>query len=363
MSQQQQQLAGTRHDRSASPKGRDFKSADASPIKSQSDSCSVAIVTTDPDLPMDAKGKIYHLDCTRDDIADNIILVGDPGRVPVVAASFDRDSLRFDNTHREIRIMTGTYNKVPCTVLSTGMGTDNIEIVVNELHALKEKDITTGKWAETPAPLRLIRVGTCGSPNARAEVGTLALTRNTIGMDNTCCYYKRPPLRGNDALIQAAIDVTPFGKAIRPYVGHADSGLLAELTAAVARANKNRPVLTGITCSGSGFYGCQGRQVGRLQLGVPTLLQDLAQLKVVEEANGAAASSSTPLVHEVINIEMECSALCVLAELLGYKATAVCAIIATRLGDRRMFASPDVSKATLTDAIHAALMAVTGTMQ
>src|SRR3989338_5736818 len=158
--------------------------------------CSVSLVTTNPDLPMDATGRIYHLDCHKDDIANNIILVGDPGRVPKVATFFDKGSVRYDNVHREIRIMTGTYFGVPVTALSTGMGTDNVEIVVNELHALKDYNHETKVWSKEPAPLRLIRVGTCGSPNPEAEVGMLAIASHTIGLDNTCKYYKRPALTG-----------------------------------------------------------------------------------------------------------------------------------------------------------------------
>jgi uridine phosphorylase len=240
------------------------------------------------------------------------------------------------------------------TVLSTGMGTDNIEIVLNELHALIDCDNETKAWAPsapTSPPVRLIRVGTCGSPHSDANVGDLAITSHVLGMDNTAYYYERPPLTGADAELQCAIDGTALGRTTRPYAGHADPEMVSRLRLAVAGVNPQRRALVGATASGSGFYGCQGRQTGRLRLGVPTLLADLAGVRVAR-----AGPDGSDL--RVVNIEMECSSLCVLSALLGYRATAVCAIVATRVGEKRTFAAPDVVAAALDDAIRAALNAV-----
>ena len=348
---------------SASPGryGRRTRSGEAagggSPKKEDtaSNQCSVTLVTTNPDLPMDNTGKVYHLDCHKDDIADNIIIVGDPGRVPKVATFFDKESIRFDNLHREIRIMTGTYFGVPVSALSTGMGTDNVEIVVNELHILKDYDFKNNKWPTGCAPLRIIRVGTCGSPNPEAEVGMLAIASHVLGMDNTCMYYKRPPLEGTVKQLQAAVDATELGKATHPYAGEASAELCQELQTALSKVNPKRKALVGVTASGSGFYGCQGRQVGKLELAVPTLLDDLASIKV--PGAGVAGNNNGDL--SVVNIEMECSSLCVLSSLIGYRASAVCVIVATRIGEKRTFAAPDVVAAALDDALKTALMAVT----
>merc|ERR1712000_158217 len=184
--------------------------------------------------------------------------------------------------------MTGTYFGVPVSALSTGMGTDNVEIVVNELHILKDYDFKNNKWPTGCAPLRIIRVGTCGSPNPEAEVGMLAIASHVLGMDNTCMYYKRPPLEGTVKQLQAAVDATELGKATHPYAGEASAELCQELQTA-------------------------------------------------------------------LNIEMECSSLCVLSGLIGYRASAVCVIVATRIGEKRTFAAPDVVAAALDDALKTAL--------
>ena len=344
---------------SASPGryGRRLRSGEAAEKKEEdaSQQCSVTLVTTNPDIPMDATGKVYHLDCRKDDIANNIIIVGDPGRVPKVATFFDKESIRFDNLHREIRIMTGTYFGVPVTALSTGMGTDNVEIVMNELHILKDYDHVNNKWSAEAAPLRIIRVGTCGSPNPEAEVGMLAIASHTLGMDNTCKYYARPPLQGTTKKLQDAINTTPLGKATQPYAGEASAEVCQDLQTALAKVNNKRKALIGVTASGSGFYGCQGRQVGRLQLAVPSLIEDLTNVTVP----GAGVEGNNNGDLRVVNIEMECSSLCVLSQLLGYKASAVCVIVATRVGEKRTFAAPDVVAAALDDSLKTALMAVT----
>ena len=107
--------------------------------------------SVDPDLPMTPEGVIYHLGCKRQDVADKFIFVGDPGRVKVVAERFDKGSLRFESSHREINIMTGKYKGVPVTCLSTGMGTDNVEIVINEIHALKGTMHRSIQWTSDKA--------------------------------------------------------------------------------------------------------------------------------------------------------------------------------------------------------------------
>lgn len=311
----------------------------------------------DPDLPFDDKGNVYHLACTRKDIADNFIFVGDPARVAVIAERFDANSIIFNGSHREINIITGTYKKVPVTVLSTGMGTDNIEIVINEIHALKEFDYATKTWdasfdKEKANKIKIIRVGTCGSPNPKAEVGDLAVTRHAIGMDNTCRYYKIPQTETTDKLAAIA-NSTELKNAGGCYATVAHPDITKGLSERIKQLKSGRRHHVGITATGSGFYGCQGRLVGRFkeQCTVPHLVAELGTIEL------PIAGEAKP--ERVINIEMETSALCCLTGLLGYRAGVVCAIIAKRAGAVVEFATAEVGAAALSDAIDVALDTVT----
>jgi len=337
--------------RSASP-------AAASPTKTK---VAKVVGNVDPDLPMDPQGVIYHLGCRQQDVADKFIFVGDPGRVSVVAERFDKGSLRFTASHREINIMTGKYKGVPVTCLSTGMGTDNIEIVINEIHALKEYDVTQHKWAtdkaRKPQDVHIIRVGTCGCPRPDVEVGTLAITSHAIGMDNTCRYYHEPAVNATASVkkLKEAVNKTTLGK-VGVYATRAHeeitSALVKAATALKAKQGAKSAVkqVVGTTASGSGFYGCQGRIVGQFRgrLTVPNLVDELGSI-------------SFPVgkgTENVVNIEMENSALCYLSNLLGYKAGTVCAVVARRAGEMREFASPAVAKQSLADAITVGLDAL-----
>src|SRR3989338_1086512 len=150
----------------------------------------------DPDLPIASDGTIYHLACTEKQLADKLILVGDPGRVSTVAEHLDPGSIEFSGSHREINIVTGQYKGVRVSLISTGMGTDNMEIIINEIHTLKEYSIQTRKWLSdserNPSRIHLIRVGTSGSPLPDMPVGTLGITKLALGLDNTCRYYTPP---------------------------------------------------------------------------------------------------------------------------------------------------------------------------
>jgi uridine phosphorylase len=325
----------------------------------------VAAGSVDPDLPLTPDGVVYHLACRGKDIADKFIFVGDPGRVPIVAERFDKGSLEFDGSHREIRVMTGKYKGVRVTVLSTGMGTDNVEIVINEIHALKEYDVTTGAWLDDkkrPAgKIHIIRVGTCGCPRADVAVGTLAITHHGIGMDNTCRYYVSPykPTVGEANLCNAA-NATGLGR-VGVYATCAHPDVTAALVASADAFNKGlkkgaaqQGYIVGTTASGSGFYGCQGRAVGRFRgrLAVPNLVDDLGSIAFTP--SGAKGAKQ----EVVVNIEMENSALCFLSKCLDYKAGTVCAIVARRAGDMREFATPAAAQEAIKNAITIALDAL-----
>jgi uridine phosphorylase len=292
----------------------------------------------DPDIPLNPNGVVYHIEANSSDIADRIILVGDPGRVPWAATFFDPGSIRFEHQHREIRTMTGTYKGIPVTCLSTGMGTDNIEIILNELQILKEYNAQTGHWGER-SQLTLIRVGTCGSPQD-IPLGSLAITQQAIGLDNTCQYYTTSNNPEISDLARRA-NQTPLGQ-----VGLYATKAHPEITAALAHSAKthaqNRRHLIGTTASASGFYACQGRAVGRLKphMRFPNLINILAEL-------------------DVLNLEMENSTLCFLSHLLGWRAGTICAVVSTRNKERRAFATPEQIKGALHDALVTALEAIT----
>ena len=308
----------------------------------------------DSEVPIDlTTGKVYHLDCAAADIADDILLVGDPGRVPIVAESFDTGSITFANQHREINIITGTYKARPVTVLSTGMGTDNCEIVLNEIHILKEFDVATQQWKDhsTLNPVNIIRIGTCGSPRPELTVGALAITQHSIGLDNTCQWYdKKGAAAGDDAeLLRAAIDAQCPQLA---QIGYYTSKAHPLVTHALVKAAEGRDAVTGTTTSCSGFYANQGRLVGRLapHCRVPDVVE---QLSLLRHPGGACSDE-----RSVVNIEMETSAICYLCNLLGYRGGAVCAVIATRYKEQRNFATPEQSKAAVAAAIQTALDAL-----
>lgn len=322
----------------------------------------------DPDLPMTPDGVIYHLACKKADIADKFILVGDPGRVPIVAERFDKGSIEFSGCHREINVITGKYKGVRVTVFSTGMGTDNVEICINEVHALKEYCYATNKWlSDKDRPvgkIALIRVGTCGSPVANVAVGSLAITRHGIGMDNTCRYYQNPnPQTFGERNLEKAANLTALGK-VGVYATSAHPDVTAAIAASCdafnaegAKKNKDfapQKYIVGTTASGSGFYGCQGRAVGKFRghLTCPNLVDDLGGITFrTSEADKKAT-------ERVVNLEMENSALCFLSNCLGYKAGTVCCIVAARSGESRDFATPEVAANGIKNAITIALNAL-----
>jgi uridine phosphorylase len=322
-------------------------------------------VKQDSEVPIDpVTGIVYHLACAAKDIADRFIFVGDPGRVPVVAERFDKGSIIFSGMHREIAVITGTYNGVPVTVLSTGMGTDNCEIILNEIHVLKEYDLKSATWTTTRPNIRIIRVGTSGSPNPDVELTALAVSRHSIGMDNTCKYYKMPEgfHPASVADLEKRANATALG-AVGVYATKASEEVTAALAAAYeknAAVKGRRSMAIGTTASGSGFYGCQGRTVGRFKglLTVPNLVDELATIRLpVKEAEGKKVLGGKA-EERVVNIEMENSAICFLSRILGYKAGTVCCVVAKRAGDHKSFAEKDAMASGVIDAVTVGLDAL-----
>lgn len=330
----------------------------------------------DPDLPLSPEGSTYHLSCTSKDLAERIILVGDPGRVKVVADYFDKGSISFESAHREINIATGTYKGKRVSCVSTGMGTDNVEIVVNEIHVLKEYDVEKRGWRPRlgavnakvesagaplfdPSSIKLIRVGTCGTPRDDVELGSLAITRYGIGLDNTAQYYLPAEEIQNSPGVQEVLkqvkEQTTLGKHIQIYATKAAPQITNGLVAAAEAFNKDHAAspqgfFVGTTCSSSGFYGCQGRAVGHFvgKLRVPELMKELGALRF-----------SVPEGEEKVgNMEMENSSLCFLSNILGYQGGTICPVVARRSATNRGFATPDETSKALGNAITIALEAL-----
>ncbi len=258
------------------------------------------------ELIINEDGSVFHLHLRPEQLADKVILVGDPGRVATVAAYFDLKECEVSS--REFHSITGSYNGKRITVLSTGIGCDNIDIVMNELDALANIDFTTRTELPEHRTLTIVRIGTCGGLQPETPIGTFVASVKSIGFDGLLNYYAGRndvcDLDLEDAFKQH-MSWSPLKPA--PYVANAD----AELIDRVA----GNDMVRGITISCGGFYGPQGRQI-RLRI------QDPDQNKKIEafEYDGM----------KVCNFEMESSALAGLSSLLGHKAMTCCMVIANR---------------------------------
>lgn len=259
------------------------------------------------ELIINSDGSCFHLHLKPGEIADNIILVGDPGRVDLIAGYLTDITVRADN--REFRSVTGKYNGKPLTVCSTGIGTDNIDIVVNELDALVNVDLNTRTIKDVHHTLNFVRIGTSGSLQPELEVGCWLLSQSAIGFDGLLNYYAgRKNVTDNDfeQAFKAYMDWNPL--LTSPYVVDAAPALIDKL-----KDNKN--IHIGITISAPGFYGPQGRVI-RLQIADPQINDKITAFRYND--------------RKITNYEMECSAIYGLSKLLGHNAATVCAIIANR---------------------------------
>jgi len=263
-------------------------------------------------------GKIYHLRLRPDQIANNIFVVGDPARANMVAEHFD--SVEHSVQNREFVTKTGTYRGMPVTVIGTGIGTDNVEIVLVEAFGLNEFDLQSKVRKEGAQPLTIIRIGTSGGLQRDIEVGTLAISAYGLGLDSTGLFYDQEAadevsLRIEKEAYRIITEATPqdrrFRGKIYPYVSKASP----EVVEALSKHAKEDYVV-GITVTGSGFYAPQGREIPGLKLTVPRLQEHLATLKV----DGL----------RIVNFEMESSLLFHLARHLGYRCGTICPIIANR---------------------------------
>ena len=257
------------------------------------------------ELIVTEEGRIYHLDLHPDDIADDIIVVGDQERVPRVSKHFEK--IDFKRTKREFITHTGEYNGNRVSVLSTGIGCDNIDIVINELDALVNIDLETRLPKSNHRKLNIIRIGTSGALQEDIPIDSFVLSTYALGFDGLLGFYDVDYSEEEKNLAKAFLQQTPWPFAAnRPYFVKGSNFLKEKL---------GDGMYQGITATANGFYGPQGRSL-RLGAKVPNLNEYLNRF----EHKG----------NRITNFEMETSALYGLCALLGHEAGTVCAIIANR---------------------------------
>ena len=258
------------------------------------------------ELIINADGSIFHLHLRPEQIADTIILVGDPGRVEMVAEMFD--SRECEVASREFKTITGSYKGRRMTALSTGIGTDNIDIVVTELDALANIDFATRQVKDEFKQLTLLRLGTSGALQEDIEVGERVFSRTSVGFDGLLNYYAGRNDVCDLAIEKAFVEHTGWNPQLTaPYFIDADASLFEHFKDVTRE---------GITIAAPGFYAPQGRWV-RLQP------QDLHLNEKIESFRFGERC--------ITNFEMESSALAGLGALMGHKAGTVCTIIAQRI--------------------------------
>ena len=257
------------------------------------------------ELILNPDGSIYHLKLRPEQLAKNIILVGDPGRVEVISQKFDRIEHKTQN--REIITHTGYLNNKKLSVLSTGMGTDNIDIIINELDALVNIDLETREIKPELTPLNLIRLGTSGAIQPEIPLNSFIVSSHAIGIDGLLNFYSTHHPAFDRHMAEAFERHTEWpAKLASPYAVKASETLLKTV---------GDGLMKGITATAPGFYAPQGRKL-RLEPGIPNLNQRL------ETFNYEGLKIS--------NFEMETSALYGLSALLGHNALTVCVAIANR---------------------------------
>ncbi len=260
----------------------------------------------DSELILNADGSIFHLHLKPENLADNVILVGDQGRVEMVSKYFDEIEFKVQN--REFKTHTGTYKGTRVSVLSTGIGTDNIDIVVNELDALVNIDLEKRVPKKEHKTLNLVRIGTSGALQGDIPVDTPVLSVTSIGFDGLLNFYEGNEKVGNDNIREAFKKHTNWNEKLpNPYFVDASKCLIDKIGEGMTH---------GITISAPGFYGPQGR-VLRLN----TIDNNLNDKITAFDFEG----------RKITNYEMESSAIAGLSLLLGHNAITVCSIIANRI--------------------------------
>lgn len=259
------------------------------------------------ELIINGDGSIFHLHLLPEQLADKVILVGDPGRVDTVAAHFDERECEVNN--REFRAVTGTYKGKRITVQSTGIGCDNIDIVLNEMDALANIDFKTRKAKPELKSLTIVRIGTCGGLQPETPTGTYVATVKSIGFDGLINFYADRDKHCDLDLEKAFKKHVGWKDAMgNPYVAPSNTELLDRIA--------GDDMVRGYTVACGGFFGPQGRQL-RVPLADP-------------ELNAKIESFEYDGLH-ITNFEMESSAVAGMSNLMGHKALTCCMVIANRV--------------------------------
>ena len=260
------------------------------------------------ELIINEDGSVFHLHIKPTELADKVILVGDPGRVKTVASFFDSQEYKGEN--REFCWVTGEYHGKRITVLSTGIGCDNIDIVMNELDVLVNIDFETRQEKDEIHSLEIVRIGTCGGLQPHTPIGTFICSEKSIGFDGLLNFYA-----GREEVCDLAFEMSFVrhmgwsGNQCQayPYVINCDKELMDRIT--------QEDMIRGVTISAGGFYGPQGRAL---------------RAPLADAQQNAKIESFRHGKYCITNYEMESSALAGMARLLGHKATTVCMVIANR---------------------------------
>jgi uridine phosphorylase len=258
------------------------------------------------ELIINARGAIYHLDLKPEELANNIITVGDPDRVGEVSKYFDTIDIK--RQHREFVSHTGHLGNKRITVISTGIGTDNIDIVLNELDALVNINFETRQINEQLRSLNIIRIGTSGSLQADIPVDSFVVSTHGLGLDNLLNYYRLEHNEQEKQLLHSFITHTQLHTGVcHPYISGAGAHLLKNFVEGFHH---------GITVTCPGFYGPQGR-ILRLGIRNPELIDRLTQFNFGQ--------------HRISNFEMETAGIYGLGKLLGHHCVSISAIVANRI--------------------------------
>lgn len=258
------------------------------------------------ELIINGDGSAFHIHLTPDQLRDNIILVGDPGRVDMVASYFD--TIDYDIHSREFHAIGGTYKGKPIMCISHGIGPDNIEIVVTELDSLANIDYATRKVKSEHRTLRMIRIGTSGSLQEDIHVGDYVIAEKAMGFDGILNFYADRDSVCDLEFERAFVDHVGWNPTLpAPYIVDADAELVDQIC--------HGDMIKGNTIAAVGFYAPQGRKL-RLPLADPELNEKIESFRIGE--------------RRITNFEMESACLQGMARLLGHKAMTICCIIAER---------------------------------
>lgn len=257
------------------------------------------------ELILNSRGAVYHLDLLPAELANLVITVGDPWRVPSVTKHFDE--IFHTSTHREFVTHTGRIGEKKITVVSTGIGTDNVDIVLNELDALVNIDFSTRTIHPHLKHLNIIRVGTAGSLQPDIPVDSFVVSTHGLGIDNLLNFYRHDHNEEEKQLLQSFVTQTQLHHFASPYISSASPSLLKHFV---------NGFHAGITVTCPGFYGPQGR-ILRLGLSHPDLINRMTQFQFGQ--------------HRIANFEMETSGIYGLSRIFGHHCLSLSAIVANRV--------------------------------